>query len=132
MLTEVFRLLEGEESRIPIAPAHLAAVADMLGAGEINSGVSKKLIQEMWDADRDPRKLVAEQDLGQISDEAVLSEYVLEVLAQNPKAAEDYKKGKDKAFQSLIGQMMAKTKGKGNPVVIQKLLLEKLGGEKNA
>ncbi len=124
ILSEVFRLLPPDSSQIPIAPAHLATVADLIGEGRINSGTGKKLILELWQKDQDPETLVSEQGLEQISDEVLLAEYIHEVLTVDQKSVKDYKSGKEKALQTLIGQMMAKTKGKGNPVKIQELLLK--------
>ncbi len=64
--------------------------------------------------------------LCQISDESEISRVVDEVLMENPKSIEDYKKGKTKAMGFLVGQVMKKTKGKANPKLVNKLLIEKL------
>ena len=67
-----------------------------------------------------------EMGLEQISDPEVLSKLADEVLSQQEKMVMDYRKGKTAAFQGLMGQMMKKTKGKGNPAKIQEILAQKL------
>ena len=70
--------------------------------------------------------LIAAQGLQQISDEAVLRPMAQEVLAQSHKVVKDYLGGNTNAFHALVGQMMKRTQGKGNPQVIQKVLKELL------
>jgi len=131
IITEVFRLLPPESADIPVSPEHMAALATLSGEGRINSSVAKLLLSEMWENDRDPALIVAERGLEQVSDEGELARLVDEVLAENPHSAADFKKGKEKALQALVGRMMAKTRGKGNPQKIQALLRARLSdGEK--
>jgi len=126
ILSEIYRLLPQEKTAVPITPQNLAKLAGLIAEGKINSSVSKKLVSEMWENDRDPEKLVAEQGLEQVSDGGLLRSLARKVIAGDPKSASDYRGGKEKALQSLIGKMMAETKGKGNPVLIRELLLEEL------
>ena len=72
--------------------------------------------------DQDPVALIEAQGLQQISDEAVLLPMAEEVLRQNAKAVADYRGGNANAFHALVGQMMKRTQGKGNPQVIQQVL----------
>ena len=131
IITEVFRLLPPESADIPVSPEHMAALATLSGEGRINSSVAKLLLSEMWENDRDPALIVAERGLEQVSDEGELARLVDEVLAENPRSVVDFKKGKEKALQALVGRMMAKTRGKGNPQKIQALLRARLSdGEK--
>lgn len=126
ILSDVSRLLQPDETEIPIKPEHFAAVAQMSGDGRINSGTCRSLVQMLWEKDIDPEIIVREKGLEQINDEAVLSGFVKEVIAQQPKSVADYKAGKAAAFQSLIGQVMKKTSGRGNPVKIKELMTELL------
>lgn len=125
ILSEVAPLL-AEGQRIPIAPAHLAQLARMLGEGRINSSVCKSVVAQLWEHDRDPDALVREQGLEQISDERLLTELARKVIRDNASAVAGYRKGKTNALQALVGQMMRETKGKGNPVRIQEILRELL------
>jgi len=65
--------------------------------------------------------------LKQISDSGEIGKIVDQVLAANPQQVADYKAGKEKAFNSLVGQVMKATKGKANPAQVNALLKEKLG-----
>lgn len=94
---------------------------------KINNNVAKKLLREIFESNEDPEKLAEDRNLLQISDSSFLEEIVDEVLRENPESIEDIKAGKDRAFGFLVGQAMKKTKGKGNPQAINKLLKEKIG-----
>ena len=129
ILTEVFRLLtaEGEDAaQIPVSATHLAALVTMTADGKINSSTEKKVLSDLWKSgDADPESYVREHDLEQISDRAVLESMVDAVIEQNPKSVADFKKGKTNALKSLVGQIMGKTGGRANPVIVQELIDEK-------
>jgi aspartyl-tRNA(Asn)/glutamyl-tRNA(Gln) amidotransferase subunit B len=122
MLSDIARLQQPDEVDIPISPSHLAAIAQMAGEGRINSKTSRILVQSLWEKDTDPEELVKEKGLEQISDENVLSDYAKEAISENQKSVSDYLSGKSAAFQALVGQVMKKTRGRGNPVKIQEIL----------
>ncbi|MMZ69705.1 Aspartyl/glutamyl-tRNA(Asn/Gln) amidotransferase subunit B [compost metagenome] len=73
-----------------------------------------------------PGQVVEEQGLVQISDEGAILAIVKEVVANNPASVQDYKAGKDKAIGFLVGQVMKQSKGKANPGLVNKLLVEVL------
>ena len=77
---------------------------------------------DMFKKGADPSQIIEEKGLEQISDTEELEKIVNEVIKNNPKAIEDYKKGKANAFQYLIGQIMAQTKGKANPEIVRNIL----------
>ncbi len=122
---EVARLCP-EEQEIPVAPEHLAVLANLLGQGRINGGTAKKVIAQLMKEDQDPVALIEAQGLQQISEEKVLRPLAEEVLCQNQKAAADYRSGNPNALHALVGQMMKKTQGKGNPQIIGKIIRELL------
>ncbi|MFR5073699.1 MAG: Asp-tRNA(Asn)/Glu-tRNA(Gln) amidotransferase GatCAB subunit B, partial [Bianqueaceae bacterium] len=122
ILSEIARHTDKEAIRIPINPGHMAMAAQLFGSGRINSGTAKRLVQMMWEDDRDPETLVVEEGLEQIQDPAILSAAAQEVIAENEKIVRDYVGGKKAAFQALVGQTMKKTKGKGDPAQIQEIL----------
>ena len=72
--------------------------------------------------------IIEKRGLRQISDAGALEAIVAEVLAANPRQVEDYRAGKEKAFNSLVGQVMKATKGKANPPQVNELLKKKLAG----
>ena len=73
----------------------------------------------------DPAAYVREHDLMQLSDPVLLERLVDEAIARNPKAIADFKKGKTNALKSLVGQVMGKTGGRANPVIVQQLVDQK-------
>lgn len=126
IIAEVMKLYDSETGSIVIDPAHMAQIAEMQGSGEINSSVAKKVIKALWDNDCDACEYVKNNDLGQINDEALLMSFINDTIEKNPKSVEDYKKGKVAAAKAIMGQVMSKTQGRGNPILIDKLLTEAL------
>lgn len=72
--------------------------------------------------------IIDQLGLKQISDSGALEKVIVEILAANPKWVEEYKAGKEKAFNALVGQAMKATRGKGNPSQINEILKKKLAG----
>lgn len=126
IISEIIKLTDAADGKIAVEPLHLAQIADMQGDGEINSSVAKKVIKALWENDEDACEYVKKNDLGQINDEAVLNAIINEAIAKNPKSVEDYKKGKVAAAKAIMGQVMSATKGRGNPLLTEKLLNEAL------
>jgi len=88
--------------------------------------IEQALLKEMFISGADPSHIIAEKDLGQVSDEEELVRAVDQVLAQNLSAIEDYKKGKQKALMFLLGKVMAATAGKANPQMVAEILRKRL------
>ena len=129
IMSEVLRLLniEGKEIQdTPLTPEHVAKVLQLINDGTISGRIAKDVFEETFHSGRDPEAIVKERGLVQISDTDELSRLVAEVVAANPKVAEDYRNGKDKALGYLVGQVMKATRGKANPQMVNKLLREKL------
>ena len=122
---EVARLCP-EDQTVPVDPKHLAVLADLLGEGKVNGGTCKKVIGQLFQKDQDPVALIEAQGLQQISDKSILLPMAQEVLAQSQKVVSDYHKGNKNAFHALVGQMMKRTQGKGNPQIISQVLMELL------
>ena len=130
ILTELSRRLnESEEtpSQMKLSIENFAKLIILAKEEKINNNVAKKLLREIYTTNEDPEKLAKDRNLLQISDESFLEDIVTEVLNENPDSIADIKAGKDRAFGFLVGQAMKKTKGKGNPQQINKLLKEKIG-----
>ncbi len=126
LITEIFRLLPPESTDIPICAKHLARLADLLEEGQINSSAGKKVLSLLWEKDRDPEEVVQELGMYQLSDTDALMSAVKETLSKNPSMLEGYKKGKLTMAKALMGQAMALTNGKANPVKLQELLQAEL------
>ena len=121
LITDILRSYDSENGDLPIKPERLAALADLLGDGKINSSTGKKIVGELLVSDFDPAVYVAEHGLEQINDRAVLEQAVREVLMSDAKSVASYKAGKTAALKALVGKVMAKTGGKANPVIVNEL-----------
>jgi len=104
-----------------ITPENFADLIVLLSQGEISSRSAKDILKEMFLTGLDPRQIIQDKGLTKISDNAIIKQIVEEIIKENPKAIEDYKKGKENALQFLIGQAMAKLKGRGNPETLKNL-----------
>mgnify|MGYP002758354960 FL=1 len=130
ILTELSRRLnetEQDPETMNLSVENFAKLINLAKDDKVNNNVAKKLLREIYDTNENPEKLAEERNLLQISDSGFLEEVVDEVLNENPQSIEDIKNGKDRAFGFLVGQAMKKTRGKGNPAEINKLLKEKIG-----
>lgn len=130
LITEVRKLLgrDGKTTRdIPVTPENFAEFIGLIADNKINSSAAQTVLAEMWQGgDNDPSHIVERLNLAQVSDAGALGSVVDEVLAANGKSVEDYRAGKQNAFQYLVGQVMKQTKGKANPQVVAEMLKEKL------
>jgi aspartyl-tRNA(Asn)/glutamyl-tRNA(Gln) amidotransferase subunit B len=86
----------------------------------------KQVIDAVWSGEGGVDQIIEKRGLRQISDAGAIGQAVDEVLAKNPKQVEDYRAGKEKAFNSLVGQVMKATQGKANPAQVNEVLRKKL------
>lgn len=129
IMTDMMRLIgksEEETLEIPFDGQRFARLVNLIVDGEINASIAKKILQRMWDEDADPVDLVRKEGLSLIRDEATLMPLVEQVIADYPKVVEDYLGGKEKALQSLIGQVMRQTAGKADPQLTRELFLARI------
>jgi aspartyl-tRNA(Asn)/glutamyl-tRNA(Gln) amidotransferase subunit B len=122
--TEVMRLLTQDEVDIPISAANFAGLVQLTGDGKINSSTSKKVLNMLWEKDQNPVELVRKEGLEQINDKDELIEIARQVVTEQPKLTADYRKGKTAVLQALVGQVMKKTSGRANPVIIKEAMVE--------
>jgi aspartyl-tRNA(Asn)/glutamyl-tRNA(Gln) amidotransferase subunit B len=119
-----------EES--PVRAEQLALLLKRIADGTVSNKIAKEVFAGMWEAKSDKTTvaddIIEAKGLKQISDSGALEKIVDEVLAANAKSVEEYRAGKEKAFNSLIGQAMKATKGKANPAQLNELLKKKLAG----
>ncbi len=110
----------------PIQPNALAQLLKRISDGTISNNAAKQVFEEMWTGSDDVDAIIDAKGLKQVSDSGAIEAMVDEVLAANPKMIEEYKAGKDKAFNALVGQTMKASKGKANPAQVNAILKEKL------
>lgn len=111
---------------VKITPENYAELVGFIAGGKISSSAAQTVLEEMYKTGGDPSYIIEEKNLLQISGEEELEAAVNKAINNNPKSAEDYKKGKANALQFLIGQVMSATKGKANPKVVGDILINKL------
>ena len=131
LITEVFRLLDGEDAVICISPEDLARLADMTEDGEINNNTAKAAIAGVWQTDETPEDYVNRLGLRQISDAAVLSPLVRQTIEENPKMVAQYYGGKASVKRAIMGAAMRLAAGKANPDMMMRLVDEALDGQEN-
>ncbi len=111
---------------LKITPAAFGELIVRIFHQELSSTGAKMVLKEMFETGLTPGEVIKNKDLGQVSDTTLLSGAVDAVIAKNPKAVEDYKKGKIESIKFLTGQVMGMTGGKANPQVVGQLLEQKL------
>lgn len=129
VMVELARLLNLEKKELPdaeIAPENLAALLKMIDEGTISGKIAKTVFEEMFYTGKNPRQIVEEKGLVQISDEDRLLAVVRKVLAGHPETVADYRGGKTKALGFLVGQVMKETRGRANPALVNTLLRREL------
>jgi aspartyl-tRNA(Asn)/glutamyl-tRNA(Gln) amidotransferase subunit B len=116
----------------PVNAAQLALLLQRIADGTISNKIAKEVFGAMWEAKSASAQLADEiiesRGLKQISDSGALEKIVDEVLAANAKSVEEFRAGKEKAFNALIGQAMKASRGKANPAQLTELLKQKLAG----
>jgi len=126
---DLARLLNADNADIEdakLTPQALAELVALQEAGTISGKTAKAVFEEAYRTGKPPKQLVEDQGLTQItsSDEVIVS--IEKVIAENPKAVEDYRGGKEEAIKFLVGQVMRETRGRAGPEVVTELLREKL------
>ena len=118
-------------SESPVSAAQLVLLLKRIADGTISNKIAKEVFAAMWEAKSSSATLaddiIESKGLKQISDTGALEKIVDDVLAANAKSVEEYRAGKEKAFNALIGQAMKATQGKANPAQLTELLKQKLG-----
>ena len=130
LMGEVSAYLNSEKLELnqsKLTPESLAGMIQLIVDGTISSKIAKKVFQELMKNGGDPKVIVKEKGLIQLSDPAQLLPIINEVLDNNAQSIEDFKNGKDRAVGFLVGQIMKATKGQANPGVVNQLLKQELG-----
>ena len=118
-----------------VKPTHIAQLLKRVADGTISNKIAKEIFAHMWEkaksgalpSDGVVDVIIDEKGLRQISDSGELEKIIEDVLAANEKSVEEYRSGKEKAFNALVGQIMKASKGKANPGQVNTLLKQKLG-----
>jgi aspartyl-tRNA(Asn)/glutamyl-tRNA(Gln) amidotransferase subunit B len=123
-----FLATEPDLDNLVIPAVHFGQLAELSGSGKINSKQAKDVFTAMLQSGDEPDKLVEKLGLSQVSDAGQLGGWCDEAIAANAKAVGEFKSGKDNAINALKGFVMKQSKGKANPVLVDRILREKLTG----
>ena len=115
-------------SQSRISPQQLASANMNVVNGMISVKAEKEVLRAVWAGEGDPETIIEKRGLQQLSDSGAIEKIVDQVLAANARQVEDYRAGKEKAFNSLVGQVMKATQGKANPAQVNEILKRKLAG----
>jgi aspartyl-tRNA(Asn)/glutamyl-tRNA(Gln) amidotransferase subunit B len=113
----------------PIPPEALAELVRLIDEGKISGRTAKTIFAEVLDSGRFPNEVVAAKGLEQLSDSASIERAIAQVLTDHPKQVAEYRRGNEKVFGFLVGQVMKATQGKANPQKANEILKRKLTEE---
>ncbi|WP_456384480.1 Asp-tRNA(Asn)/Glu-tRNA(Gln) amidotransferase subunit GatB [Persephonella sp.] len=112
----------------PVKPEHIAQIVELIDSGAISSKIAKEVFEETFKTGKEPKVIVEEKGLKQVSDEGELRKIIEEILQNHPAEVEKYRSGNTKLMGFFVGQVMKATKGKANPKVVNKILSQLLNG----
>ncbi|MBA4254888.1 MAG: Asp-tRNA(Asn)/Glu-tRNA(Gln) amidotransferase GatCAB subunit B [Polaromonas sp.] len=130
VMGEISRRLNAGELTIdalPVSAAQLGALIGRIQDGTISNNAAKQVFDALWSDGGEVDALIEAKGLKQMNDSGALEAIVAEVLAANEKNVAEYRAGKEKAFNALVGQVMKASKGKANPAQVNEVLKAKLG-----
>jgi len=129
MLSDLSRALDEKGVALDdmkVDPKNFAELITLVAEKKISSRGAKDLLSHMVKLGGDPHEIAKDKDLFQTSDSGELEAIVKKVIENNASAVAEYKAGKQNALQFLVGQAMKVSKGKGDPEVIRRLLINEL------
>jgi aspartyl-tRNA(Asn)/glutamyl-tRNA(Gln) amidotransferase subunit B len=129
LLGDVSRLMNADGVEVcdcPLTPKGIAALVDLIDHGVLGGPAAKTVLEEMYRTGREPETVMGELNLGQMHGSDELLSAVRQVIADNPKAATDYRAGKEQSMTFLTGQLMRLTRGRADPATARRLLSEEL------
>jgi len=130
VMSELLRELPGDDERAieqaTVTPARLAGLLRLIDDGTISGKIAKTVFETMVRTGEDAATIVRREGLTQVADAGALAAMVASAIAANPRAVEDYRKGKTAASKALVGHVMKASGGKANPALVSRLVEEAL------
>ena len=111
----------------PVSAEKLGGMIARIVDNTISGKIAKQVFGFMWDEGKTADEIIAEKGLKQETDTGAIEAIIKEVLAANEKMVEEFKAGKEKAFNGLVGQVMKASKGKANPAQVNELMKKLIG-----
>jgi len=116
-------------SASPVTPAQLAGLVSRIADNTVSNAIARKVFDALWNAEgASADEIIDKQGLKQVTDSGAIEAMIDGVLAANQKSVEEFRAGKEKAFNALVGQVMKASKGKASPAQVNELLRKKLAG----
>jgi len=115
-----------EVSALPITPAQVARVAELVAGGSLNDRLARQVIEGVLDGEGEPDQVVAARGLAVVSDDAALLEAIDSAIAANPDVVDRIRDGKLQAAGVLVGAVMKATRGKADAARVRELIMERL------
>lgn len=115
-------------SASPVSPQQLSQLLKRIADKTISNNAAKQVFEALWTGTQDVDAIIEQLGLKQVSDSGAIEAIIDEVLVANPAMVEEFKAGKEKAFNALVGQAMKASKGKANPAQVNEVLKRKLAG----
>ncbi|RKX33273.1 MAG: Asp-tRNA(Asn)/Glu-tRNA(Gln) amidotransferase GatCAB subunit B, partial [Verrucomicrobia bacterium] len=131
IMGEMRRLLSEQSLNISeskVSPEKLAGIIALIDAKTISTGAGKQVFEIIFNEGGDPKAIVEEKGMAQVSDDSALEGWADEAIAANPKPVEEYKAGNTASINFLMGQVMKASRGKANPGAVMQMLRQKLDG----
>jgi aspartyl-tRNA(Asn)/glutamyl-tRNA(Gln) amidotransferase subunit B len=122
--------LNAEEKAITVSPVsavQLASLLKRIADNTISNNAAKQVFEALWAGEGEVDAIIEAKGLKQVSDTGAIEAIIDEVLAANAAMVDEFKAGKEKAFNALVGQAMKASKGKANPAQVNEMLKKKLG-----
>jgi aspartyl-tRNA(Asn)/glutamyl-tRNA(Gln) amidotransferase subunit B len=127
LIGEVFAVVNKDNASLDkLKASDLACLVDLIQDNTISGKIAKDVFAKLWETGKNPKDLVSELGLQQITDPAQIQSIIDSVIAKNPGQVEQFKTGKQQLFGFFVGQVMAATKGKANPGLVNELLVKSL------
>lgn len=129
VMGEMMRLLSEQDltiSESKVSPEKLAEIIALIDAKTISTGAGKQVFESVFNEGGDPKAIVEEKGMAQVSDDSALEGWADDAIAANPKPVEEYKAGNTSSINFLMGQVMKASRGKANPGAVMQMLKQKL------
>ena len=131
IMGEISRRLNVEEigmEAVKVTSSQLATLISRIQDGTISNNAARQVFEALWNGEgQSADEVIDSQGLKQVTDTGAIEAMIDEVLAANQKSVDEFRAGKDKAFNALVGQVMKASKGKASPAQVNALLKKKLG-----
>ncbi|MDR2032415.1 MAG: Asp-tRNA(Asn)/Glu-tRNA(Gln) amidotransferase subunit GatB [Azoarcus sp.] len=117
-----------EIAAAPVSPMQLGGLVTRIADGTLSNAIARKVFEALWNGEgTSADEIIARQGLKQVTDGGAIEAMIDEVLAANPKSVDEFRAGKEKAFNALVGQVMKASRGKANPAQVNEILRRRLG-----